>query len=125
MDGSSNEKVQGGFLMGRGAWKRVSDKKLSARKRGIFVDKDLQTARILSSGGTLPLPSDSVRGHEPSVLSCMFFDDVFCSFRKEEGSYVMGRCFKCPHYLRFEREMDEEDKKTMDEFDEIRRTGVY
>ena len=84
-----------------------------------------RVARILSSGGTLPLPSDPVRGRESSALPCVFFDDVLCSFRKEEGSYVMGRCFKCSHYLRFEREMDEEDKKMMDEIDEINRTGVY
>jgi hypothetical protein len=37
----------------------------------------------------------------------------------------MDRCSNCPQFKRFEREMDEEDKKTMDEFDEIRRTGVH
>lgn len=125
MDGSSNEKVQGGFLMGREAWKRVSDKKLSARKRGIFVDKDLQTARILSSGGTLPLPSGEVRGHEPSVLPCLFLTDVLCSFREGATVEIMGRCFNCPHYKRFMEEMEKEDKETMDEFDEIRKSGVY
>jgi hypothetical protein len=109
----------------RARWKRVSDKKLSARERASFIDKRHQTARILSSGGTLPLPSGPVRGHEPSVLPCIFSDNVLCSYRKEEGSYVMGRCFKCPAHERFEREMDKEDKETMDEFDEIRRSGVY
>lgn len=109
----------------RARWKRVSDKKLSARKRASFIDKRHQTARILSSGGTLPLPSGFARGHEPSVLPCMFFDDVLCSHRKSARFYVMDRCPECSHYRRFEQEMDEEDKKTMDEFDEIRRTGVY
>jgi hypothetical protein len=37
----------------------------------------------------------------------------------------MARCFKCPHYRRFEHVMDEEDEKIMDEIDEIRRTGVW
>jgi hypothetical protein len=55
----------------------------------------------------------------------MFFDDVLCSHRKSARFYVMDRCPECSHYRRFEQEMDEEDKKTMDEFDEIRRTGVY
>jgi hypothetical protein len=48
-----------------------------------------------------------------------------CSFRRSEKVSYMDRCSNCPQFKRFEREMDEEDKKTMDEFDEIRRTGVY
>lgn len=59
------------------------------------------------------------------VLSCVFLADVLCSFRKREKLGVMGRCLKCPHYLRFEREMDEEDECVMDEIDEERETGVW
>ena len=59
------------------------------------------------------------------VLPCVFFDDVLCSYRKDVRSGVMGRCSKCRHYRRFEREMDEEDERIMDEIDEIRRTGVW
>ena len=58
-------------------------------------------------------------------LPCVFFDDVLCSYRKDVGFGVMGRCLKCRHYRRFEREMDEADAKIMDEIDEIRRTGVW
>lgn len=54
-------------------------------------------------------------------LSCLFLDDVLCSYRKDERFTVMSRCFKCGHYRRFLREMDEEDKRVMDEIDEIRR----
>jgi len=55
------------------------------------------------------------------VLSCVFFDDVLCSFRKSKKFVVMGRCFKCSHYLRFLRVMADEDEKVMDEIDRIRR----
>jgi len=82
--------------MGRTRWKVVSDKKLSARKRGL--------GRF-------------------AVLSCVFFDDVLCSYRKSAKVYVMNRCFECPHFERFEHEMDEEDEKMMNEIDEIRKHG--
>jgi hypothetical protein len=57
---------------------------------------------------------------------CLFFDDVFCPHSKiprlsREGSV----CLSCEHYERFEREMEEEDERIMDEIDEIRRTGVW
>jgi len=58
-------------------------------------------------------------------LPCVFFDDILCSYRKDVRSGVMGRCLKCCHYRRFEREMDEEDEKIMDEIDKIQRTGVW
>ena len=56
-------------------------------------------------------------------LSCFFLDDVVCSFRKNEKFGIMNRCLKCPHRLRFEREMDEEDERVMDEIDKIRKYG--
>jgi hypothetical protein len=57
------------------------------------------------------------------LLSCVFFDDVLCSFRKSEKSGIMNRCLKCAHYKRFMREMDEEDARVMDEIDKIRKYG--
>jgi len=55
-------------------------------------------------------------------LSCLFLFDVLCSYVKTEKFVgVMDRCLKCPHYLRFLREMSEEDEKVMDEIDEMRR----
>jgi hypothetical protein len=44
-------------------------------------------------------------------LSCLFLLDVLCSHRKTEQFGIMARCFKCPHYVRFTREMDKEDEK--------------
>jgi hypothetical protein len=58
-------------------------------------------------------------------LPCVFWNDVLCSYRKDAKFVVMDRCFKCRHYTRFMREMDEEDERVMDEIDEIRRTGVW
>ena len=60
---------------------------------------------------------------EGRVLSCMFYDDVLCSYRKSEKFGVMNRCLKCRHYKRFLREMDEEDKRVMTEIDRIRKYG--
>jgi hypothetical protein len=51
----------------------------------------------------------------------VFFDDVLCSYRKDVRFGVMGRCLKCRHYRRFEREMDEADERIMNEIDEIRK----
>ena len=49
------------------------------------------------------------------VLSCGFWNDVLCSYRKSEKFGVMDRCLKCRHYERFLRAMAEEDEKVMDE----------
>jgi hypothetical protein len=55
-------------------------------------------------------------------FSCLFLLDVLCSYvTSEKFVGVMDRCMKCPHYLRFLREMDEEDEKVMDEIDRMRR----
>jgi len=55
------------------------------------------------------------------VLSCVFFDDVLCSYRKNERFGVMSRCFKCRHYRKFKREMDEEEEEFFEEVERIRR----
>lgn len=55
------------------------------------------------------------------VLSCVFFDDVLCSYRKSKKSTVMFRCLKCRHYKRFERMMDEEEEEFFEEVEKIRR----
>ena len=57
------------------------------------------------------------------LLSCMFLDDVLCSFRKSEKFGIMNRCLKCRHYRRFMQEMAEEDERVMDEIDKIRKYG--
>jgi len=57
------------------------------------------------------------------VLSCVFWSDVLCSFRKSEQFAIMERCLRCPHLARFEREMGEEDEREMDEIDKIRKYG--
>ena len=67
-----------------------------------------------------------VDGNSSKLLSCVFYDDVLCSYVKSEKFVgVMDRCLKCRHYLRFLEEMAEEDKKVMDEIDEIRRRFEY
>ena len=58
---------------------------------------------------------------KPKILSCVFSDDVLCSFRKTEGFGIMDRCLKCRHYEEFLRVMAEEDEKVMDEIDRMRR----
>ena len=55
------------------------------------------------------------------LLLCVFWDDVLCSYRKDGRAGVMARCWKCAEFERFEREMDEEDERIMNEIDEERR----
>lgn len=56
---------------------------------------------------------------------CLFYDDVFCPYSKVRRENRVGSvCLGCEHYERFQREMDEEDERVMDEIDEIRRMGV-
>ena len=55
------------------------------------------------------------------VLSCVFFDDVLCSYRKDKRFGVMDRCTKCRYYEQFMREMAEEDEKVMDEIGEVEK----
>jgi tellurite resistance protein len=58
------------------------------------------------------------------ILSCVLLPDVLCSFRKSEKSTIMDRCWKCPHFKKFEQEMAEEDQRVMDAIDEERRRGA-
>jgi hypothetical protein len=52
---------------------------------------------------------------------CLFFDDVFCPYPKIPCDRRFSSvCFRCVQYKGFMREMDEEDKKMMDEIDDIR-----
>jgi hypothetical protein len=80
---------------------------------------------VLVNGGVLfAVAVEFLMGRErKKLLSCLFFDDVFCSFRKSEKSGIMNRCFKCPHYLRFLRFMEEEEEEFWDEVDRIREYG--
>jgi len=98
-------------MMGCAYRKVVSVKELSARNRGIFVDKRLLPSVDVDSVGSV------------KVLSCVFFHDVLCSHRKSAKVFIMNRCYECSHFLRFEHEMDVEDERVMDEIDEIRKHG--
>jgi hypothetical protein len=53
----------------------------------------------------------SVSSGNPKLLPCVFFDDVMCSFRKDEKVGVLGRCFSCRHYLRFMADMDKQEEE--------------
>jgi len=56
-----------------------------------------------------------------NVLSCIFLLDVLCSFREDAEDFrPMERCFTCSHYLRFLREMEEEEEKFFGEVDKMR-----
>ena len=51
---------------------------------------------------------------------CFFVVDVLCSFRVSDDLVVMERCYKCPVYERFMREMEEDDEAMMDAIDRER-----
>lgn len=55
------------------------------------------------------------------VLSCTFLPNILCSFRRHEKVRVMSRCFRCEHYLRFCREMEEEEDEFFERVEAIRR----
>jgi hypothetical protein len=71
----------------------------------------------------IKMKKKSAKGKHRKLLSCVFFDDVLCSFRKSERSGIMSKCWKCPYFKRFEWEMDEEDARVMDEIDTIWKYG--
>lgn len=52
-------------------------------------------------------------------ITCVFFDDVICSFR-EEGFGIMDRCFRCDHFFRFLSEMEKEEDEFWEEVDKLR-----
>jgi hypothetical protein len=82
-------------------WKHVSAKKMSARERGIFVDKKP------SSGG----------GLEFSKAGCCFLtNDVLCL---ESG--FSDKCPECSTYKRIMQEMEDEDLKMDAEIEEEMR----
>jgi hypothetical protein len=64
--------------------------------------------------------SHSLKRKRKKLFSCVFFDDVLCSFRKSERSGIMNRCSKCPHYERFVEEMGREEEEFWREVDEVR-----
>jgi hypothetical protein len=41
---------------------------------------------------------------------CVLTNAILCSYRKSAKSGLMNRCFSCPHYERFNREMEEEEE---------------
>ena len=53
------------------------------------------------------------------VLSCVFWNDVLCSFRKSESFGIMERCFTCRHHERFLFAMADQDEKEAYEVDEL------
>lgn len=57
-------------------------------------------------------------------LPCIFLLGVSCAYRKDADDFrPIERCFTCSYYLRFMREMEEEEEKVHAEFDKIRKYG--
>ena len=54
------------------------------------------------------------------VLSCVFLNDVLCKYRKSEKPMVLGRCFKCRHFSRFNHIMEEQEDAFWEQVDRIR-----
>jgi hypothetical protein len=90
--------------------KHVSAKKMSARERGIFVDKKPSAAG----------------GLQVSKAGCCFWtNDVLCTHSEEPASGYLDRCFACSTYKRVYAEMEDEDEKVDAEIEEAHRTGVH
>lgn len=67
-----------------------------------------------------PTGYDENQWRSGNVGECLFLDDVVCSYRTKAEWDVLDQCFECAHYKRWEREMDEEDERIMNEIDEER-----
>lgn len=46
-----------------------------------------------------------------TVLPCIFWDNVKCTFRRSPAHHPMSKCFACVEYKRFMVEMDEADRE--------------
>lgn len=63
------------------------------------------------------------RARQVKFLTCVFLLDVLCSFRKTDDFRVMDRCMECRHYLRFSREMQEQEEKFFAFEEDVRKYG--
>lgn len=54
-------------------------------------------------------------------LSCAFWDDISCSYRKDVKFGVMARCSECSEYKRFQRAMEKEDEEEARFAEEVRK----
>lgn len=89
------------ILVQKNRWKEGSSKKLSARKRGVFVDKKPRSLGL----------EFSKKGF------CFFTNEVLCANSEEFASGSTDRCFACPTYKRVMQEMEDEDEEFDAEFD--------
>ena len=55
---------------------------------------------------------------------CVFVVDVLCSYQRYDKPVVLDRCLSCSHYLRANREIEEEEDKFFDEVDKIRKGEI-
>ena len=68
----------------------------------------------------------SSRSGQPKLLPCLFDGVTLCAFVKREGrTGVLTRCFKCPTFFRFYREMEAEEDAFWEEVERIRRGGDF
>jgi len=81
---------------------------------------------VLSVGVLFLGVMNMVKGFKFFQSLCLFYADVVCPHRNSEAKrkrFSMAKfCvgLKCKHFVRFEREMDAEDERVMDEIDAIR-----
>jgi hypothetical protein len=54
---------------------------------------------------------------------CSFWENVLCQSKKNDRFVVLRRCLTCPHYRRFEREMEEEEDEFFDYVERVRSRG--
>lgn len=71
-------------------------------------------------GVQLRSDTNSERG---KTLSCLFWLDVLCAFRRNEKGGVLSQCFECPHYARFAENMEREEEAFWEEESKIRTYG--
>jgi len=139
----------GVVLMGKARYKHVSAKKLSARKRGSFVDEKLSVPKVFVSdtaevceicgkplkpmeyigkkkiipSGIVDLKEDGVVVWRelPSASFCVHYNDVKCPHAMIPKEKRAGSvCLNCAEYARFMLEMEAEDRLEEEKMDRER-----
>jgi len=140
----------GVVFMGKARYKHVSAKKLSARKRGSFVNAQPSAVADAKTGiceicgeplkpmehvGTKTMKELALEGsiHDltengkkvwrelPSMSLCVFYDDVKCPHDAiPKEKRPSSVCLNCAEYARFMLEMETEDRLEEEEMDKER-----
>lgn len=78
-------------------------------------------------GGFLGVACACVGGFalvEPKRMPCLYLDNLVCPHPKREKFRSLDyRCFRCRYFKEWEKTMDDEDERVLNEIDRIRKNS--